>query len=178
MIQVCHTMVRPTIEGVKMGEEGLEIEGIAVVSVIYLSQKETRPYEIIKKEIPFSYILENAAGGGEYQWKISAMVEQCNSIILEEDKLEVKLVLALDILLADCWRNSWIKNIRIEPYTEEEMEETPGILVYIPSKNEVLWDIGKKYGISQEAIRNLNQLTKPEVERGQKLLLVRDFSVR
>ena len=176
IIQICHMEAHPLIEGTRVVEEGLEINGIVSIGILYMTEKESKPYEMLKKDIPFSYHLEKVSLNDESQWKISVMVEQCNAVIPEEDKIDVKITLGMDILLIDVWKNTWIKNIRLEPYTKEQMEETIGIMVYIPGEKESLWEIGKKYGISLESIKNLNALTRQEVEKGQKILLVKDFS--
>ena len=176
ILQVCHIEAHPMIETTKKEGDTLEVEGVVSVGILYMTDKEDSVYEMMKREIPFSFIYENGGLNDESQWKVLALIEQCDGIILEEDKLEVKLVIALEILLADCWKTSWIKNIRLEPYSKEQLEETMGIMVYIPGKKESLWEIGKRYGVSIESIKNMNQLTKTEVERGQKILLVKEVS--
>lgn len=176
IIQICHIEASPVIEEVRVENHGLVMEGIVSVSVLYMTDKEEKMYEMMKREIPFSYSMENMEVSSESQWKIHAMMEQCNGIILDEDKLEIKMIISLDILLADCWKNSWIKNIKIEPFSKEQNEEIPGIMVYIPSKKEELWEVGKKYAVSLDSIKKINQLTKPEIEKGQKILLVKDLS--
>lgn len=176
IIQICHIQTKPTIEDTKLVQEGLRIDGITSAQILYLSDKEKKPYEVIKKDIPFSYVLENADLSEQSQWKIQAFIEQCSGIILDEDRMELKITIALELIMADCWKNMRIKNIRMEPYSKEYMEEMPGIIVYIPNDKEELWEVGKKYAISADSIKNMNQLTKTEIEKGQKILLVKDLS--
>lgn len=176
IIQICHIQANPFIEETSVEQQGLTMEGIISVNVLYLSDREEKPYEVVKKEIPFFYALENAEVSEHSQWQIHSMIEQCSGIILDEDKMEVKITIALEILLADCWKNLRIKNIRLEPFSKEYLEEMPGIMVYVPNHKEDLWEVGKKYAVSIDSIKNMNQLTKTEIERGQKILLVKDLS--
>lgn len=176
VIQICHVEVVPMIEEARAESGNLLLEGVADVRVFYMTDKEEKPYEILKKEIPFSYTLENIEITPNHKWKVNSMVEQCSGIILDEDKVEVKMTIGLEILIADCWKHRLIKNIRVEPFSEEKNQEIPGILVYIPSKKEDLWEVGKKYAVSIESVKNINQLTKTEIEKGQKILLVKDLS--
>ena len=95
VIQICHVDVVPVIEESRVEQNSLIVEGVAYVSVFCMMDKEDKPYEILKKEIPFSYTSDHMGITSENKWKINSMVEQCNGIILDEDKLEVKMILAL-----------------------------------------------------------------------------------
>ena len=101
------------------------------------------------------------------------MVEQCSGVILDENHIEVKLVICLDILVEEQKERINITNIRTNSFSDEVINNSPGIVVYIPEKRETIWNVGKRYHVSQESIKELNQLSGCEIEKGQKILLVK-----
>ena len=91
------------------------------------------------------------------------------------------MVIALEVWVEEGTLGNGICDVIPTPYSAENEDSRAGIVVYIPSKQENLWDIGKEYGISLKAIKDINGLMEVEdaylpqtkVEKGEKLLLVR-----
>ena len=154
-------------------EDGLKVEGILPVTVFFITDDPYRKYEVLKKDIPISNTMEHLNLEEKSKWKINAVIEQCNAVILDENSIEMKVVINFDVLIEDLKEKKSIHNIRSKPFEEEYINNTPGMVVYIPSGKENIWDIGKRYGVSQESVKEINQLNIDEVERGQKILLVK-----
>lgn len=173
MIQICHLTSGAQMEEARIVDGGLELQGIVNCSVLYLVDGEPEEYEVLKKEIPFTYLMEQQNLNKECSWKIYQQVEQQNAVILDETTMEVKLVLGLEILVEKCHSRNYITMIGAYPYSQEMLLSAPGMVVHIPTEKEELWDIGKRYQISMNAIKEINNLTGEEVEKGQKLLLVK-----
>ena len=173
ILQVCHMNASAMIEDSEMENDGLHMEGILGVTVFYITDDEHRRYEVLKKDIPFSYMMENLNLSAKSKWKITPMVEQCSAVILDENNIEAKIVIYLDVLIEDIREMISVTNVRIKPFEDEFVNNTPGMVVYVPSKKENIWNVGKRYCVSQESIREINQLSGDEIERGQKILLVK-----
>lgn len=173
ILQVCHTCASVLIEDSGIENAGLSMDGILSVTIFYITDDERRKYEVLKKDIPFSYIMENLNVSNECKWKINHKIEQCDAVILDECNMEVKAVICFEVLVEEVKERRTVANIRIRPYEEDFVNNTPGMVVYIPSGKENIWDIGKRYQVSQESIKEMNQLTGNEIERGQKILLVK-----
>lgn len=173
ILQICHINTNPFVEDVKVEKEGLKAEGILSVTVLYMVENENKKFDVIKKEFPFSYQIGNLGLAPNSKWKIVPMVEQCSGVILDESNIEVKIAVLLEVLQEEVWDRMVISNLKVSPFSEETMNYAPGMVVYIPQKRESVWDIGKQYNVSQEAVKEINQLTENEVEKGQKILLVR-----
>lgn len=175
ILQVCHINSHAVVEESRSCEEGLQIEGILTVHILYMTDNEASPYEVMKKELPFSYLMENCNLSPVSRWKISAMAEQQEAVILDENSLDIKCVICLEVLIEDSYPTMSVCAVHASSYTQEKLDHTPGMVVYIPSGKESLWEIGKKYGVSQESIRQLNKISGEEAEKGQKLLLVKGY---
>jgi hypothetical protein len=187
ILQVCHVegkvcmdTVEPkgsfasdTVSGPGSGND-LLMEGSVGVTVLYLTEDEKKPYGSLRAEIPFSYQLENADLTENSSLQVTPVLEQVNGVLLDGDNIEVKVVLGLDIGIMDRWQQPFVCGLQIEPLAPEKMNKQPGMVVYISPGEEVVWEIGKKYLVSQESIRTLNQLTSDNLTRGQKILLVKE----
>ena len=58
--------------------------------------------------------------------------------------------------------------------TQSTCKKMPGMVVYVADGGETIWNVGKKYRAPLEPIRSLNQLTEDELQRGQKILIVKE----
>lgn len=173
ILQICHANAVPYIEDSKMEKDGLTLDGILNVNILYVTDCDQRKYEVLKKEIPFSYEISNLNLCANCQWKIIPMIEQCDGVILDENNIEIKIIICMDIMIEEWVEKTSVKNINIKSFEEDVINHAPGMVVYIPAQKESIWNVGKRYCISQEAIREINQLTTDTIEKGQKILLVK-----
>ena len=66
-----------------------------------------------------------------------------------------------------------LTGIKIRPIDAEVLEKLPGFAIYYAKKGDSLWQIGKKYYVSVQRIKEMNNLTKDEIKAGDKLLIVK-----
>ena len=66
-----------------------------------------------------------------------------------------------------------LTGIKIRPIDAEVLEKLPGFVIYYAKKGDSLWQIGKKYYVSVQRIKEMNNLTKDEIKAGDKLLIVK-----
>ena len=175
ILQVCHTGGVVSMEDSKMEKDGLIADGILNVNILYITDSERRKYEVLKKEIPFSYEMSNLNLSEKCQWKIVPMLEQCSTVILDENNMEIKAVICMELMIEEWEEKTAVSNIKMKPYAEEIINNSPGMVVYVPSGEENIWNIGKRYCISRESIREINQLTGDVIQKGQKILLVKSM---
>ena len=181
ILQICHMNAGVGIEEARRVEDGLEIQGILNVRILYLEDGEEETYEVIKKEIPFVCEMENLRLSPDCSWRIYPILEQQSAVISDENSVEVKMTIVIEVWVEEGTLGKGICDVMPVPYSAENEDGRAGVVVYIPSKQEDLWEIGKRYGTSLKAIKDINGLVDVEdatlyqakVEKGQKLLLVR-----
>ncbi len=183
ILQICHMNARVEAAEARRMEEGLEVQGIVNARILYLEDGEEESYEVIKKEIPFRCEIENLKLTTGCHFHIHPVLEQQNAVVSDENSMEVKMVIGIEVRIEEECVTDGICDVMPNSHLCENMDSRAGIVVYIPSKQESLWEIGKRYGISLKAMKEINGLTEIEeselasarVERGQKLLLVRGY---
>lgn len=174
ILQICHINTEVFVEETTSTPQGLEIEGVVLVTILYHTDNENRAFETIRDEIPFSYEMENRELTDDSKWEITPYCEHCNGVLLDEEHFEIKAVVGMEILLMEEWEQPVIDQLQIQPMNPEYQNKMPGIVVYIPSGEESVWEIGKKYITPISSIQKLNQLKEDMVKKGQKLLLVKE----
>ena len=53
------------------------------------------------------------------------------------------------------------------------MSRLPGMVVYVVKDGDSLWNIGKKYYVPVDKIKEVNEMNSDEVHPGDKLLIVK-----
>lgn len=174
VLQVCHVEGHLLPLETEGNEKGLSIEGVVAVSALCLTENEEKPYEVIRGEIPYSHLVENGLLTEHSFWKVIPILESLKGTLLDGETIEIKAVIGLDILLGERWEQPVLDRIQTEPLSPEKINGLPGIVVYFADKEESLWEVGKKYMVSTDSIRSLNQLTSDTLQKGQKILLVKE----
>lgn len=174
ILQVCHVEAMLLPQEVNQTKEGLEIEGLVSVAILFMTEEEGRPYEALRGEIPYSYLLENNEMTEKGYWKVNPSLEHCSGVLLDGETIEVKLMVGLEITLGEKWQQPFLSDLQIKPLAPEKLNQLPGVVVYFPGKQESLWEVGKKYMVPLDSIRSLNQLSSDTLEKGQKVLLVKE----
>ena len=93
------------------------------------------------------------------------------SISLQEQEISCSFTLRADYLLTRNLQLELIRNATISPFQKETLQTIPGIGVYYVSNQDTLWKIGKEYHIGVDKIREINELTKEEVTKGDVLII-------
>lgn len=174
VLQVCHVEGNLLPQEIMANGEGLSIEGTIALSILCLTENEARPYEVIRGEIPYAHLVENASLTENSFWNVIPVLENVKGTLLDGETIEVRVMIGLEILLGEKWQQPVLSGIQIAPLSAEKINQLPGIVVYFAGKQESLWEVGKKYMVSLDSIRSLNQLTSDLLEKGQKVLIVKE----
>jgi LysM repeat protein len=70
-----------------------------------------------------------------------------------------------------------IVQVTEEPVDLAARENSPGIIGYIASETDTLWQIAKENAATIEEIRRMNQLTDDRLQKGQRILIVKSGAV-
>ena len=70
-------------------------------------------------------------------------------------------------------KENMIREIELCEPDAEKYRKTPGMVGYVVKSGDSLWDIGKKYMVSLESLKEMNHLTRDEIHAGDKMLIIR-----
>lgn len=157
-------------EGQKQTEEGLEILGAVEADFLLKDESDGKFYRLHAR-IPFKYLLETMD-----------MAENLSDLKIRLENLtasgagemwEVKGIISFEMSAFHRAKEEIIQEIELcEPDTEK-YKRTPGMVGYVVKTGDSLWDIGKKYMVSLESLKEMNHLTREEIHAGDKMLIIR-----
>lgn len=173
ILQICYIEGNVKLDEMRCMEDGVEVDGVIEVSMLYVSEDDHRPMNSMIGYIPFTYLVEAKKISPEDSYHIVPTLEQISCIMLGGDEIEVKAVVNLSIIAFSKNKGKAIVDMSIMPIDYEAMKKLPGIIGYIVKEDDTLWSIAKQYYTTIDSIRSINHLEKDELNKGQKLVIVK-----
>ena len=171
--QICHSECELQLAEVRIVEEGLRITGAAAVTCLYVTPDAGVPYDSLSGTIPFSYILEIPGIRKDCTWRLDSAVSELSVSTLSAEEIDVKAVFAFCGIVFGSYKEPMIRDVKVTELDPEKIAALPGIVAYIVREGDTLWNIGKRYYVPVQQIREINELTGDEIRQGDKLLIVK-----
>ncbi len=173
LLQVCTASGKVQIDEQVIQEDGISLEGIIELDILYIADNDNRPLGSIKGVIPFQHFLEakNISPADYYQ--LQTDISQISVLMLDAEELEAKVVINLGAIILTPCKHSVISSLLESPLNLERLQKMPGIVGFIADENTTLWDLAKEYATSPESIMELNNLSSEQIHQGDRLLLAK-----
>lgn len=131
------------------------VDGNLICYVLYTTDSTENPICSIKKDIPFSVSINTPGSKDgmtcEVQSEISHIAYSINSAA--EAEIRAIIQISVKILDTDCY--TFIENADVVSLEDSEKK---GIVIYFVQPGDTIWNIAKKYHVSQADIFELNHL--------------------
>ena len=173
VLQLLHSEGCVTLEQQSTVENGIVLQGSLTVKVLYITGEDDAPYGCTQAQIPYQYTLEVPDIAPEDLGKVHAEVEQLQVTMLDGEEMDVKAVLCFSTVVFKNIPMELISQVTVSELDSSKMSNLPGMVVYVVKPGDNLWNIGKKYYVPVETLRDLNSLDSDELMPGQKLLVVK-----
>jgi LysM repeat protein len=176
ILQVCHSDARIKAEEVTFEDNMLNLKGEIELQILYVSSGDdsTGIYAIndtvlfnVTKEMPQTEGLDI----GEYSLTLN--LPQQTVSIKDSSQLEWRGSLGIKMLIYNTKSEDILTELNIQPINAQVVEKLPGFAIYYVTPKDTLWQIGKKYYVSVQRIKDMNNLTGDEIKAGDKLLIVK-----
>lgn len=173
ILQICACEGRVNLERKQIVENGVMTEGTITVELLYITTDDNMPVGTVTEIYPFSQLIEIPEMDSPLRTELECGIEQLQAVMLDQEHIEVKAVIHLDLL---AFLEQQIHNI--EEFTEEEldMEELqnrPGLVGYIAKAGDELWDIAKENHTTVRDILETNGWKERELVPGDAILIVK-----
>lgn len=163
---VYNVMTNTVVAKAEMQRNKIICEGKIEAYILYLTDSGENPVYSLKKDIPFSYMLDCERGGEKPDIAIKAEVGHISYNLNSAGALELRCLLAIDGRLEKTTVIDNIVSVEAEP-----ADKRSGIIVYFSKEGDSLWDIAKHYAVPVERIASHNNLDSDRIERGTKLFV-------
>lgn len=175
MLQICHANGCVKMDEINMVEDGLEVEGVIDISIMYISSDDTQPLNSMKGVIPFTQLVEVRGINPDCSYEIKPSLEQMNVAMIDSDEIEIKAVLSLDVIVFQKIVEKIMVDLEAQDLDMEMIQAMPSVTGYIVKPNETLWDIAKKFYTTMEALQEMNELETTNVYPGDKILILKQM---
>lgn len=173
ILQICHSQGRVKIDKTRIVEDGVQVEGIVHMKILYIVGNDDMPFYSMETMLPFSHVVEARGITEDSTYYLHAELEQLSTSMVDSSEIEIKATVSLNLLAALCHQEMIIEKVEEQPLDGEKVRGLPGITVYMVKPGDSLWDIAKKFYTTMEEICGMNGLENEELSPGQPLLLVK-----
>ena len=177
LLQVLSVKGSCNIDEIEMTDQGLNVEGVWIADVLYLSSEDQTPVMSDSYMEPFTFFVE-ARGlneGDDYQ--VDVRLDQMIGMPTEGDEIEIKVSIVFDFISFRKKQQRVMIHVNEEPLDYEMIQQIPGIVGYIVKEDDTLWSIAKTFFTTIESIREQNDGIE-EVNPGDKLLIVKELGCK
>lgn len=176
ILQICHADGAVKLDEITMEEDGVHMEGVLEVRILYLTADDEEPLRASSEVLPFQYVAEADGAEDTCACQVQTGVEQLTAMMGGGDTVEIKGVVSLDVVVLKPVKESVVVSARTEPQDLKKLQEMPGIVGYVAQPGDSLWSIAKKFHTTRDDVMDLNGLTDETVKVGDKLILQKRVS--
>ena len=131
-------------------------------------------YDVLKAQLPYKYEMEIPGIMPEDMADAQVSLEQLQAIILDGEEVDVKAVLVFHVTALRQKEYMLVSEIKAEPLDSKVLSALPGMVIYMVKPGDNLWSIGKRYHVSVDRLKKMNELTGDLIVPGQKLIIVKE----
>lgn len=173
ILQICACEGKVSLERKEPVENGVQAEGTIVVELLYITTDDNMPVGTVREIYPFSQVIEIPEMEGPLHMELDCGIEQLQAVMLDQEHIEVKAVVHLDLLaiLEQNIRN--IEEVEEAALDMEELQNRPGLVGYIAKEGDELWEIAKENHTTIRDILETNGWKEKELSPGDTILIVK-----
>lgn len=173
ILQLLHSEGSVTLEQQQVVENGIRVQGSLQVKVMYITGNDEVPYSATQAQIPYEYTLEVPGIAAADMGEVQAQLDQLQVMMLDGEEMDVKAVLSFRTTVFKSLPMDVISQVSVSDLDSTRLGSLPGMVIYMVKEGDNLWNIGKKYYVPVDSLRDLNELANDELKVGQKLLIVK-----
>lgn len=166
ILQVCHSDGDVKIDEVQIKEDGIHMDGVLEIRLLYLTADDQAPVGAASEVLPFHLM---AAADGLTQdvvYEIEPGISGLTAVMAGGDAVEVKAQITADVLVLKPVCEQTVLSVAEEPLDTEQLKKMPGIIGYVVKPGDSLWKIARMFHTSVERVMELNHLSDSTIRPG------------
>ncbi|MEG2773955.1 MAG: DUF3794 domain-containing protein [Acetivibrio sp.] len=171
ILQICNGSGAVKIDDAGVVENGIQVEGIISVQILYITEEDEKPVGALRGDIPFNQIIEVKDMKKNSIYEIRPCLDQIGMTLMDENEIEVKATICLEAMVFDENIQEVILSVEEGESLDPLRQKLPSMVGYFVRSGDSLWNIAKKFYTTRKAIKDLNGLEGDLLTEGQKLLI-------
>lgn len=153
----------------------INVTGSIICNVLYLTENEEMPIASFSSSVPFVQSVDCPQADEEMYVFACVCVNHISFNIMSSSETEFRIsVIVKGNTAKKCKFNTVNEITQTDNPFIENSGDKPAILLYVVQPNDTLWKIAKKYNAPLELLKEINNLSNPDlIHPGQKLLIPR-----
>ena len=164
ILQLLHSEGNVLLDKVEMGTNGITMMGSIPIQVLYISGDDRKPYDALRTQIPYKYEMEMNGLRPDDTLDVQVALEQMQVTILDGEELDVKAVPVFTVTAFQQEKKKLVCDVVATPLDTKKLGNLPGMAIYTVKPGDSLWSIGKKYYLSVDRLRKINELTTDDLQ--------------
>lgn len=157
-----------------MAEENeISMTGVVHMELLCKTEDPNEPYSCITLDMPYKQMVPVMHLTKDSPYYVKLCIEQVHAGI-QGDRIEVRALLGYCLIAYRKTVEPML--VGMEKIIENGQEKSlPVMSVYFAKEQELLWDVGKKYRVSLNDIKETNQINTDILSGGEKILIVKEM---
>lgn len=176
ILQICHGSGDVKVDEITPIENGLRVDGVLNMNILYVTSEDSAPMQSINSFIPFSQLIEVKDLKPNSLYDIKPSLEQINIIMLDTQEIEVKASVVFNVIVFDQLEESFLIDYNEAPLDMDKLQAMPGMIGYVVKPGDSLWSIAKAYHTTVDTIKEINDLESDIIHPGDHLLIVKEVT--
>lgn len=151
----------------------VQLQGVMHVELLCRSNNENHPYKCIHVDIPYSQTINVPSMDSLSLCCSKISVEQMVAVE-QSNRIEIRVILSYQMDIYQKINQLLLAGMDIGMEKRKE-DMLPVMSVYFAKEGEGIWDIGKKYRVQLNEIREINQLNSDILQEGQRILIAKEI---
>ena len=175
-LQILHTS-GTVFRDAEIWENGkLNMMGSVLFQILYLTGDEEMPYAVTDCMVPYTMEMEgveNAVSQDKPVILVEPRMEQAESSLVDSEEMELKGIVAFHVLVFGSKTYPCVGSLQCKPLDTAKFAALPGMVMCFADQDTPLWEYGKRYYMTVEEMKRLNNMTGDVLPAGESMLLVK-----
>lgn len=173
ILQICNSSAEIKIHNIVISDNGIKVMGTIKTCIMYISTEDSRTICCQCSENDFKHRIDAEGIEADDRYYLDWNVEQVSANMLNASEVEIKAVIALEIIVFKQIEDEFVMDIKEEEMDIEALNNAPFIKGYVVQKGDTLWKLAKENYTTMEKIIDANQLENENIKTGDRLLIIK-----
>lgn len=173
ILQICKSDGVVHIDDISIEDDNIKIYGALEAEIMYVTSNDENPIAVKKEAIPIEQNLEIKCCAKNTVCLATPLLEQISANMTGNSEVEIKANVGSRIMVISDYETEFIDNAAVIDEKPQWINDFPGAIGYIAAADEDIWEVAKKYHISEESIKNVNKIKGDCIKKGDKLIIIK-----
>ncbi len=178
ILQIFKANGTPYVHEARIIDDKVVVEGAIDATVMYVAQSDESPFYSYNCMIPFMQVIETKGAKENMDVSMDLSLDHISFNMLSGRDMELRFLLSFNTNVIEELEANIISDIEFNEMDKTQLNNMPGMTIYVVQNHDNLWKIAKNYNTSIDELLAVNEVENPnKIYPGQKLLILKKVCV-